>query len=75
MELPAELPSDGADRWVPRAGVTGFPRCLRADGVVLRSDAGSQSIAHGFRESMKALGIELEAIRKLRLEGNGMIES
>ena len=52
-----------------------FPRRLRADGVVLRSDAGSQFIAHVFRESMKALGIELEAIRKKRPEDNGMIES
>jgi putative transposase len=43
-----------------------FPRTLRADGVVLRSDAGSQFIAHQFRESMKALGIQLEAIRKKR---------
>ena len=52
-----------------------FPRRLRADGVVLRSDAGSQFIAHVFRESMKVLGIELEAIRKKRPEDNGMIES
>ena len=52
-----------------------FPRSLRADGVVLRSDAGSQFIAHVFRESVKALGIELEAIRKKRPEDNGMIES
>jgi putative transposase len=52
-----------------------FPRTLRANGVVLRSDAGSQFIAHRFRESMKALGIELEAIRKKRPEDNGMIES
>ncbi|MGI0054116.1 MAG: IS3 family transposase [Thermoplasmata archaeon] len=52
-----------------------FPRKLRADGVVLRSDAGSQFIAHVFRESMKALGILLEAIRKKRPEDNGMIES
>ena len=52
-----------------------FPRSLRADGVVLRSDAGSQFIAHRFRESMKALGITLEAIRKKRPEDNGMIES
>lgn len=52
-----------------------FPRSLRADGVVLRSDAGSQFIAHVFRESMKTVGIELEAIRKKRPEDNGMIES
>lgn len=52
-----------------------FPRKLRADGVVLRSDAGSQFIAHRFRESMKVLGIQLEAIRKKRPEDNGMIES
>ncbi|MGI0156724.1 MAG: IS3 family transposase [Thermoplasmata archaeon] len=52
-----------------------FPRKLRADGVVLRSDAGSQFIAHVFRESMKALGVQLEAIRKKRPEDNGMIES
>ena len=52
-----------------------FPRTLRADGVVLRSDAGSQFIAHLFRESMKAQGIQLEAIRKKRPEDNGMIES
>ncbi len=52
-----------------------FPRCLRADGVVLRSDAGSQFIAHVFRESMKVGGIEVEAIRKKRPEDNGMIES
>jgi putative transposase len=52
-----------------------FPRTLHAEGVVLRSDAGSQFIAHQFRESMKALGIQLEAIRKKRPEDNGMIES
>ena len=52
-----------------------FPRRLRADGVVLRSDAGSQFIAHVLWESMKVLGIELEAIRKKRPEDNGMIES
>lgn len=52
-----------------------FPRMLRADGVILRSDAGSQFIAHRFRESMKALGVQLEAIRKKRPEDNGMIES
>lgn len=52
-----------------------FPRRLRADGVVLRSDAGSQFIAHVFRESMKTVGIEVEAIRKKRPEDNGMIES
>ena len=52
-----------------------FPRRLRADGVVLMSDAGSQLIAQVFRESMKGLGIELEAIRKKRPEDNGMIES
>jgi len=52
-----------------------FPRTLRANGVVLRSDAGSQFIAQRFRESMKALGVQLEAIRKKRPEDNGMIES
>ena len=50
-----------------------FPRRLRADGVVLRSDAGSQFIAHVFRESMKVLGIELEAIRKKRPEDKGIM--
>ncbi len=52
-----------------------FPRRLRADGVVLRSDAGSQFIAHVFRERRKVLGIELEAIRKKRREDHGMMES
>jgi putative transposase len=52
-----------------------FSQRLRADGVVLRSDAGSQFIAHVFRESMKVLGVALEAIRKERPEDNGMIES
>ena len=50
-----------------------FPRRLRADGVVLRSDCGSQSIAHVFRESMKVL--ELEAIRKKWPQDNATIES
>jgi hypothetical protein len=44
---------------------------LHSEGVVLRPDAGSQFIAHLFRESMKALGIELEAIRKKRSEDTG----
>ncbi|MGI0131190.1 MAG: IS3 family transposase, partial [Thermoplasmata archaeon] len=72
------LPNCGATEAVDvvLAAVTReFPRTLRADGVVLRSDAGSQFIAHRFRESMKALGIQLEAIRKKRPEDNGMIES
>ncbi len=61
------LPNCGASEAVEvvQAAVAKMrPRRLRADGVVLRSDAGSQFIAHRFRESMKALGIELEAIRK-----------
>ena len=72
------LPNCGATEAIDvvQAAVTKeFPRRLRADGVVLRSDAGSQFIAHVFRESMKVLGIELEAIRKKRPEDNGMIES
>jgi putative transposase len=60
---------------VQAAVAKSFPRTLRADGVVLRSDAGSQFIAHQFRECMKTLGIQLEAIRKKRPEDNGMIES
>lgn len=52
-----------------------FPRALRADGVVLRTDAGSQFIAQLFRDACRVHGIELEAIRKKRPEDNGMIES
>ena len=58
-----------------RAVTREFPKELRAPGVVLRTDAGSQFIAHSFREGAKALGIELQAIRKKRPEDNGMIES
>lgn len=72
------LPNCGASEAVEvvqAAVARAFPQTLRADGVVLRSDAGSQFIAHQFRESVKALGIQLEAIRKKRPEDNGMIES
>jgi putative transposase len=72
------LPNCGAEEAleVLVAAVTKeFPEDLRADGVVLRSDAGSQFIAHRFREGAKILGIQVEAIRKKRPEDNGMIES
>ncbi|MCI4324068.1 MAG: IS3 family transposase [Thermoplasmata archaeon] len=58
-----------------KAVIREFPHELRAPGVVLRTDAGSQFIAHSFREGAKSLGIELQAIRKKRPEDNGMIES
>ncbi|MHB8352183.1 MAG: integrase core domain-containing protein [Thermoplasmata archaeon] len=72
------LPNCGAAEAVEvvqAAGARTFPRKLRANGVIRRSDAGSQFIAHRFREDLKALGIQLEAIRKKRPEDNGMIES
>ncbi len=52
-----------------------FPETLRADGLVVRADGGSQFIAHRYREGAKVLGIQVEAIRKKRPEDNGMIES
>lgn len=52
-----------------------FPKAARAPGLHLRSDGGSQFVAHRFREGAQLLGLELEATRKRRPEDNGMIES
>ncbi len=52
-----------------------FPRTARAEGLQLRSDGGSQFVAHRFQEGTRRLGIELQATRKRRPEENGMIES
>lgn len=52
-----------------------FPKTLRADGLVIRADGGSQFVAQRYREGAKILGVTVEAIRKKRPEDNGMIES
>ena len=72
------LPSCGAaeaSEVLDEAVLSRFPKTARATGLVLRSDGGSQFVAHRFREIARQLGIELEATRKRRPEDNGMIES
>lgn len=72
------LPSCGAaeaTEVLDEAVLARFPKTARAEGLVLRSDGGSQFVAHRFQDGARRLGIQLEATRKRRPEDNGMIES
>ena len=60
---------------VDRAVLARFPKTGRAPGLTLKTDGGTQFVAHRFQDGCRAIGISLMASRKRRPEDNGMMES
>ncbi len=75
MVVLSNCDAEGAFEVFVTAVSSEFPETLRADGLVVRADAGSQFIALRFRGGAKVLGIQVEAIRKEGPDDSGMIES
>lgn len=60
---------------IERAVRARYPSSGRAEGLILKTDGGSQFIAHRIREETRILGMRLETNRPHSPEDNGLQES